>query len=702
MQVRLRASAHAVGVVVLALFVLFGIPDQAWASPSALLESVWLNAGMTTPGTAVTALPSAGGAPIDQLMIVAISYSLVATALVVCGFGYRAGRFGGLAKTSAKFGELTDKPYWSALPLVLLNVGRFAVIFGFYWDIAYHVELGRDPGPLTNQTHYFILIGALLICIAGVLLVLLPKERPGPRPVRIAHGWYAPVGGIAVLILGAFNLLGFTLDDVWHRIYGQDVTLWSPTHIISLGSGGLTTLALCLLLVESRPYGESYFNRHRFGWLSRLKPQRLDIVKLRRSLACGSTLMALAIFPSEFDAGVPQFRMVLQPILLLGIAGLVLTMTRVWLGRFSALYAAGFFLVMRALFEVWVDGVAGKITIHFPLFMAEAAAVEIAAVVLGTWRLRHEKDPRVRSASERQVIAATVAIGAIVGVVGFAAEYAWSQIWMPIPWNSNLVPLGLAGGTIAAVAGAVIGGWLGNNLRGTPAHGRAAMAAPILASVVFFSLMIGGLREDNRTGMTGNVQLTAASTGKPGRWVNARIRISDAKRADDALWLRGIAWQGGGFIEARMRRISPGLFETTEAIPVFGRWKSGIRLQTGSAVVSVPIFMPRDAAIPAAELPAPARFTRSFISDREVMQRESRVRSGAPVTIAAYSALGLYFMFLIAFFGWAFSRIGRRNEVLPEDGPRPRFGRSREPVEPEPASPLVSAREASAGGRVSS
>ena len=34
---------------------------------------------------------------------------------------------------------------------------------------------------------------------------------------------------------GGFALIGFPLDDVWHRLFGQDVTLWGPTHLMLIG-----------------------------------------------------------------------------------------------------------------------------------------------------------------------------------------------------------------------------------------------------------------------------------------------------------------------------------------------------------------------------------------------------------------------------------------------------------------------------------
>ena len=49
-------------------------------------------------------------------------------------------------------------------------------------------------------------------------------------------------------------LAGFPLDDVWHRIFGQDVTLWGPTHLLLFGGASLSTLGAMILLMEGAAY----------------------------------------------------------------------------------------------------------------------------------------------------------------------------------------------------------------------------------------------------------------------------------------------------------------------------------------------------------------------------------------------------------------------------------------------------------------
>ena len=100
------------------------------------------------------------------------------------------------------------------------------------WDISLHIAQGRDEGPLANPAHYFILAGLFGIFASGFLSMALPKEKPSESAIRISEDWYAPLGGVLITAAGAFALIGFPLDDVWHRLFGQDVTLRARTHLM--------------------------------------------------------------------------------------------------------------------------------------------------------------------------------------------------------------------------------------------------------------------------------------------------------------------------------------------------------------------------------------------------------------------------------------------------------------------------------------
>src|SRR5204863_6138929 len=169
-------------------------------------------------------------------------------------------------------------------------------LLGMYWDISLHIDVGRDPGPLANPAHYLILAGLFGIFTSGFFAVCLPKGRPSPTAVRVRGDWYAPLGGILIAACGAFALIGFPLDDMWHRLFGQDVTLWGPTHLMLIGGASMTLIGMAVLLVEG---SRARRPEHRGAPLAHL-------VALRRVGLMGGLLIGLSTFQAEFDFGVPQ------------------------------------------------------------------------------------------------------------------------------------------------------------------------------------------------------------------------------------------------------------------------------------------------------------------------------------------------------------------------------------------------------------
>src|ERR1700751_4123504 len=110
-----------------------------------------------------------------------------------------------------------------------------------------------------------------------------------------------PIGGLLITACGAFALSGFPLDDIWHRLFGQDVTLWGPTHIQMIGGASLATLAMWVLAVE----GE----RAAAGADKPVDPKAM--LRILISLA-GAFLIGMSTLQAEFDFGVPQFNQLFQ------------------------------------------------------------------------------------------------------------------------------------------------------------------------------------------------------------------------------------------------------------------------------------------------------------------------------------------------------------------------------------------------------
>jgi len=134
------------------------------------------------------------------------------------------------------------------------------------------------------------------------------------------------------------------------------------------------------------------------------------------------------------------------------------------------------------------------------------------------------------------------------------------------------------------------------------------------------------------------------------------VRMSPPDAAADAEWFDVTAWQGGGLVVDPLERVDEGVYRTTEPIPVHGDWKTMIRLHDGNSLTAVPIYLPRDAAIPVGEVPAPAHFTRTFGSEHKLLQREQK--DGSPVLVViAYSTVAGITLSLLALLAWALHRL---------------------------------------------
>jgi hypothetical protein len=585
--------------------------------------------------------PPAGGAAIGQV-ILATAFAGGGTALLVHVVNlHRRGRTEILQRAADMAERLGGIPGWAALPLGISGASLLAALFGVYWDVSIHIDQGRDPGPLANPAHYFILLGLFGIFASGYLSISLPRngERPGPAAVRIAGNWYAPVGGLLMLITAAFALIGFPLDDLWHRLFGQDVTLWGPTHLMLIGGAVMTLVGMSILIVEGTAERRARGNQGPAPVLQHLRKVGL----------AGGLLIGLTVFQAEFDFGVPQFRLIFEPILLAFSAGFALVFARVWLGRGGALYALAFYLGARAIIALLVADVLGQSTPYFPIYLAEALCIELAAFFLG-------RDRPLRLA---------VVCGFLVGTVGLAAEWGWSHVWMPVPFTENILPAAAIVAPIAGVAGALGGALLACALRGQLPEPRLTRRVFGGAIATMVALCIFGLHTTQPDNLRATITLDRTKSD-PGQGI-ATVRFDPPAAADGAAWVRETAWQGGGLVQAPLDRVGEGIYRTPDPLPLTGDWKSVIRLQTGTAIEDVPVYMPADPAIPVGAVPARHQVTRQLQPTHEVLQRE--LKPGIPSwlwTLAA-SLVMAFWLVMIVLIGIGAGRAGRQLAIASGD-----------------------------------
>jgi hypothetical protein len=581
-------------------------------------------------------------------MIYATAGAMVATVLL---FGpvllYKLGRFPALGRLADVAERVTKLPGWAALPGTFLAVTLLIAVFGMYWDISLHIDQGRDPGPLANPAHYFILAGLFGVLLAGVIGLALPN-RPTRTSYRLAPGLYAPIGALMIAICGASSLLAFPLDDIWHRIFGQDVTLWGPTHLMLIGGASLSVLGAWALHAEGDEERKAA-GRSLPLW-----------TRFREVVLAGAFLVALSTFQGEFDFGVPQFALALQPTLIMLAAGIGLVTARIRIGPGGAVGGLLIYIAIRGTLAVLVGPLFGEITPHFAPYVVEALLVE----GIGLLYLRGEP------AAERPVSFGALA-GVAIGTVGLAAEWGFSHVWVVNPWPASLFPEGAVTGLIAAIAGGVIGGFIGRCL--TPAVQRRervprpALAVAAVAAVGTIAFLIPvNTGQSVRATFDLNVR-----NSTDGRIATGTFRLDPPDAAKDANWFNVTSWQGkdGPAHIDKPQQIGPGLYRFTQPIHVDGTWKTTLRLHKGRQLAGLPIFMPADPAIPVPQVPVAAHMTRSFELDHHLLQREQKKGVPAWLTLTAYLGVGGISFALIFVVGFGLARLERIGGGPPSKSP---------------------------------
>lgn len=568
----------------------------------------------------------AGGADLNQILIASGSAGLLAAVLLALGYGHRTGKITALARLAERSEHswlLRGLPGWSALPLRLALASQLVTLIGLYWDIALRITQGRGHGPLANAAHYPILFGLFGLCVAGTLAMVLPVgEHPGRAALHLSRCWEAPTSGLLLGLAGFFSLLGFPLDAVWQRLFGQDVTLWGPARLIIIGGVSLSLVAMALLEREGR-------------FVRTGRAETMRALYVRRGLLCGALLVGLSLFQAEWDFGVPQFRMVFQPLLIAVAAGCALVAARLWVGRGGALIAVALFLAIRGCLAILVGPVLGGPTSAMPLYVVEALCVEIAAVAL-----------------VRRPLVLGVFSGLLIGTLGYTSEYLWTAAAYRLPWSPDMLPEGVLMSLVGGVCGGLLGALLVRALRGElpPARVRGGVFAVALAGIAV--AVVNGLVGTSPGGVRATVAVDELTS-------QAEVRIEPAPIAEHPTWLTITGWQGGALHVDRLTEVAPGVYRTNQPMPTHGPWKTMIRLHSGRAILATPVHFPADVTRSRPGVPAPPQFTREALPEYQLLRREAAPGVPPwlwPASSAAVVACALAYVLAL---GWGGQRIGR-------------------------------------------
>jgi hypothetical protein len=129
--------------------------------------------------------------------------------------------------------------------------------WGVQWDIRWHVLIGRDSFWIAPHLLTYAGVTLTALLALGILARDTGRARRGqadPDVVRAAGltgtpGWHLAWWGMVVTIAAA------PLDDLWHRLFGIDVTVWSPPHLLGLAGAQVNTVGCMVIALELWPAG---------------------------------------------------------------------------------------------------------------------------------------------------------------------------------------------------------------------------------------------------------------------------------------------------------------------------------------------------------------------------------------------------------------------------------------------------------------
>src|SRR5262249_5086411 len=145
-----------------------------------------------------------------------------------------------------------DAPRYG-VALWVLRAGKLLGACGLTWDIQWHLLIGRDPFWIPPHVMMYGGVTAGLLVAFGVLALDSLAAGRGARPrgtitilgLTSTRGVHLAAWGVTLVILAA------PIDDLWHRLFGVDVTRWSPPRLLGLLGSAINTIGTLLIATET-------------------------------------------------------------------------------------------------------------------------------------------------------------------------------------------------------------------------------------------------------------------------------------------------------------------------------------------------------------------------------------------------------------------------------------------------------------------
>jgi hypothetical protein len=132
----------------------------------------------------------------------------------------------------------------------------FQAEVGLAWDRNWHDYLGRNGFWIPPHLMSYSGIGGAGVVALSMVLIETTRYRQGcagvnaDSTVRVFRFFSAPLGFVLIGFGTLIDLAAAPLDNYWHLLYGIDVTLWTPFHLMGLAGSILAGIGLLYALAS--------------------------------------------------------------------------------------------------------------------------------------------------------------------------------------------------------------------------------------------------------------------------------------------------------------------------------------------------------------------------------------------------------------------------------------------------------------------
>src|SRR5215212_1169963 len=168
------------------------------------------------------------------------------------------------APPAAATTAIAASPRWHAYTAV---VAAACVMIGVYWDISWHMSIGRDS--FWTPAHLLIQAGGLTAGLSSGYVALKTTffGTDAERNAAVSFwGFRAPLGAWTCIWGCGAMLTSAPFDNWWHNAYGLDVRIISPPHaVLAIGIYSIVVGALLLTLAQQNRAEEH--TQRRLAWV---------------------------------------------------------------------------------------------------------------------------------------------------------------------------------------------------------------------------------------------------------------------------------------------------------------------------------------------------------------------------------------------------------------------------------------------------